>query len=104
MGARVSLEKLARGRQCFLRLPEHCNGDPETTVLCHIRRGGTAGIGMKPPSICAVPMCSDCHSAYDGRVKAGNYSRDQLDAEMLRAHCQWLDWLWSEEIIILVAA
>jgi hypothetical protein len=100
MGARMSLEKLARGRPCFLRLPGHCNGNPETTVLCHIRRGGTAGIGMKPPSICA----SDCHSLYDGRTQDPSYSRTELDAEMLRAHCQWLDYLVKQEIVIVVLA
>lgn len=100
----ASLEKLARGKPCYLRLPGVCNGNPDTTVLCHIRRGNTGGTGIKPPSICAVPMCFDCHNAFDGRYKAHGYTQAELDAEALRAQNQWLAWLWNHEIIIVVAA
>ena len=90
----MQLEKLARGQQCYMRLPGVCNGDPETTVLCHIRRGNLGGIELKPAPVCAVPMCFDCHNAYDSRTRT-KYSRTELDAEALRAQNQWLAWLWS---------
>lgn len=96
------LRKLAAGKECYLRLPGICNYDPASTVLAHIRRGNTAGGGMKPADINGTPLCSACHAVYDGA--RSTYSRTELDAEMLRAHVQWLDWLWTNEIIIVVAA
>jgi hypothetical protein len=98
-----SFESLARNQQCYMRLPGVCNGNPETTVLAHIRRGNLGGTGLKPVSIFAVPMCFDCHNAYDARCRT-KYSRTELDAEALRALGQWLAWLWKEEYLILVAA
>lgn len=97
------LRKLAKGKPCYLRLPEFCTRQDEQTVLAHIRRGNTAGGGMKPADINGCPACSRCHSVYDGE-KQQVYTRTELDAEMLRAHCQWLDWLWKNEIVIVVAA
>lgn len=97
------LRKLAEHQQCYLRLYPFCRPEPGNVVLAHIRRGGTAGGGQKPADINGVPACFYCHKVYDGE-KQPMYSRDQLDAEMLRAHCQWLDFLWKQELIILVAA
>jgi hypothetical protein len=97
-----SLRTIAAGKECYLRLPGVCNYDPASTVLAHIRRGNTAGGGMKPADINAVPCCSACHDAFDGRTRT-SYSRYELDAEMLRAHVQWLDWLFKQEIILVCA-
>lgn len=91
----MKLEQLARGQQCHLRFPAVCNGNRETTVLCHIRRGGLGGTGIKPPSICALPACSSCHDAFDGRAKSP-HSRSQMDADALRGLCQWLAKLHNE--------
>lgn len=85
----MNLRKLAKGQDCMLRLPGICNGNPETTVLAHIRRG-FFGMGIKPVDWCGVWACSDCHDAYDGRRHASKISRERLDAEMLRALCQQL--------------
>jgi len=97
------LRKLAQGKPCYLRLHPFCTHDTAETVLAHIRRGNTAGGGMKPADINGCPACARCHSVYDGENQRV-YSRTELDAEMLRAHCQWLDWLWKNEIVIVVAA
>jgi hypothetical protein len=99
----MKLETLARGQPCFLRLPTVCNGNRETTVLCHIRRGGVGGMGIKPPSICAIPCCDACHSALDGRTKSP-HSRAQIDADALRGLCQWLSWLEKHGHITTEAA
>lgn len=96
-----SLRTIARGQRCYLRLPGIC-GHPETVVLAHIRRGGVAGIGQKPCDPAGLPMCHTCHGVYDGRIRT-EYSREQLDAEALRALVQWLDWLWKNEYLVLVA-
>lgn len=98
------LRQLAKSKPCYLRLPEFCRWTPEHTSLMHIRRGNTAGTSQKPEDINGCPGCDQCHAVYDGRLQQDIYTRTQLDAEMLRAHCQWLDWLWKEEIIIAVIA
>lgn len=99
----MNLRKLAEHQPCYLRLFPFCKPETGNVVLAHIRRGGTAGGGQKPEDINGVPACYGCHSVYDGQPQK-EYTRDQLDAEMLRAHCQWLDFLWKQELIILVAA
>ena len=94
--AKANLRRAARGRECTLRLPGICNGDPETVVLAHIRRGGVGGVGLKPPDACAVLACSACHDALDRRNTMGGYTRDDLDSYTLEALCRTLA-LWSKE-------
>jgi hypothetical protein len=59
------LRKLARGRDCQIRLPGICNFNPETTVLAHYRMAGVSGMGLKAPDICAAWACSACHAYVD---------------------------------------
>ena len=54
---------------CRLQISGVCNHNPETTVLCHIRAFGFAGVGQKPPDIFAVYGCSSCHAVLDDRSK-----------------------------------
>lgn len=63
----MNLRKFAQGKPCQLRIVGVCNFDPETTVLAHIRRGGVAGMGQKPPDICGIHACSNCHDWLDSR-------------------------------------
>ena len=62
------LTKLARGRECKVRLP-CCNHNPETTVLAHFRLAGICGIGMKPHDILGAWACSACHDEIDRRTR-----------------------------------
>lgn len=64
------LTKAARGRECQVRIPGVCNGNPETTVLAHYRMSGTCGVGMKPSDLQGAWACSACHDACDGRSNA----------------------------------
>lgn len=64
--ARIDWRESARGKECQLKLA-CCNRDPETTVLCHLRMFGWAGINQKPDDYLAIYGCSDCHDALDGR-------------------------------------
>lgn len=83
----TDLRKLAAGKDCLLRLPEVCNGNRETVVLCHIKRGWCGSI--KPPDIVAVWGCHACHDVIDRR--AGNpWTEDELDSMILRALCEQL--------------
>lgn len=99
----MNLRKLAEQQPCYLRLYPFCRVEPGNVVLAHIRRGHTAGMSEKAQDVNGVPACFYCHAVYDGQ-KQQVYSREQLDAEMLRAHCQWLDWLVRQEILITVLA
>lgn len=66
----TDLRKLARGRPCMVRYPGICNGNPETTVLAHVRLAGITGVGLKSPDPLASWCCSSCHDAADGRANS----------------------------------
>lgn len=63
------LRKSAKGEDCTLQIHPYCNGNPETTVLCHLPSG--SGMGQKSPDWFAVYGCSSCHDIIDGRTKVG---------------------------------
>lgn len=77
----------------MVRLPGVCNFDETTTVLAHVRRGGVAGMGQKPPDLCGVWACSACHDVIDGRVSAPN---GDCEAEVLAALCRTLKHVSAE--------
>ena len=66
----VNLRDHARGKECTVRLPGICNGNPETTVLAHYRVSGISGIGKKPPDLIGAWACSDCHRYVDTHKEA----------------------------------
>ncbi len=60
------LREEARDKECQIRIPGICNGDPATTVLCHLNSGG---MGCKASDLaCGSWGCSSCHDAVDGRI------------------------------------
>jgi ferredoxin len=61
----MNLRKLARGRDCQIRLAGICNHNPETTVLAHYRMAGLSGMGIKSPDVCGAWACSNCHAYVD---------------------------------------
>jgi len=65
---KANLRKQARGRDCTVRIPGICNGNPETSVLAHYRLAGTCGIGIKPDDMQAAIACNCCHDVIDGRI------------------------------------
>ncbi len=54
----------AKGEECTARL-EVCNGNPETTVCCHI---GGSGMGTKNSDLFVFYGCSSCHDEIDRRT------------------------------------
>ncbi len=88
----TKLRKSARNQPCHLRIPGVCNGNPETTVLCHIRRGHVAGMGQKPPDVCGVFGCSDCHDLIDGRQNIMFLTEAEIDGLILEGHMRTLAW------------
>jgi hypothetical protein len=85
----VNLRKLAKGQDCQARLPG-CLVSPDTVVLAHIRRANVAGMGQKPPDLCGVYACANCHNLIDGRQHLANFSRLELDQMILYAMCRTL--------------
>jgi hypothetical protein len=59
------LRKSARGRDCTVRIPGVCNGNPETVVLAHLNGGG---MGTKRHDIHGAYCCSACHDEIDRRT------------------------------------
>lgn len=74
----ANLRKEARGRECTVRIPGYCNGNPETSVLAHYRLAGTCGTGCKPDDTQAAIACNCCHDLIDGRKKTTDYTYDEL--------------------------
>ncbi len=64
--------------------PGYCNGNPETTVLAHIRIAGLCGTGIKPPDLIAAIACSSCHDEIDRRTRL-------VDAEYAKS-ARWREW------------
>lgn len=94
--AKKSLRTLARGQECMVRLVGICNFNAETTVLAHIRRGGVAGAGQKPPDTCGVWACSACHDEIDARA---NRFKSDIDGDILEALCRQLAWYDKHEVL-----
>lgn len=91
----TKLRNAARGKPCQLRIPLVCNGDPETVVLAHVRRGGVAGIGQKPNDLIAIHACDACHSAMDRRTGIDAVP----DSYILEALCRTLDAVVREGLV-----
>lgn len=66
----MNLRKYAKGKPCQIRVPNHCNGNPETSVWCHVRIIGISGAGLKAPDLLGAIGCSACHDVVDGRTKS----------------------------------
>ena len=70
----VNYRKEARGRECQIRVDGVCEGNSDTTVLCHLPG---AGIARKQNDIHGAWGDDACHAAVDGRIKTG-HSRQTL--------------------------
>lgn len=77
------LRDSARGKNCTLRLIGTCNGNNETTVLCHV--GRRRGMGIKSSDSMSIYACSSCHDALDGRTKYDEILNTNIYEDVLRA-------------------
>jgi hypothetical protein len=82
------LRDSARGEDCTLQIHPYCNGNPETTVLCHLPSG--SGMGQKSPDWFAVYACSRCHDIIDRRVNVE--SRILCDIEGIKNDALFRTW------------
>ena len=94
----MNLRKLARGQECMVRIPGVCNHNSETTVLAHIRHQWLSR-GSKPPDICGVWACSNCHDLIDGRTRHNIVYGAILDNHILCALMRQLHWYVKEGIL-----
>lgn len=84
------LRKSARGQDCTLSIPDVCNYNPETVVLCHFPSEIAAS---KSTDMSSGFGCSACHDVIDGRVP---YDFEPGDKEYFmrrsqnRTHNVWL--------------
>lgn len=74
----MNLRKYAAGKPCMIRIESICNGNPETTVLAHLRMAGITGVGLKAPDLFGAWACSACHDAVDKRGKLDDFSHGSL--------------------------
>lgn len=85
------LRESARGMPCFINIPNVCNQNPETTVLCHLNGGG---MGTKKSDVFAAFGCSACHDVIDGRASHGlspHYVKEVHKDAVFRTQQYWLD-------------
>jgi hypothetical protein len=94
----ADLRKLARGRECEVRLPGICNHNPETTVLAHYRLSGLSGMGIKPIDIIAAYSCSCCHDACDRRTHT-DLDRDYVRLALAEGVMRTLAMLVKEGVL-----
>lgn len=94
----ADLRKLAKGRECQVRLPGICNQDNETTVLAHYRLIGVSGMGLRATDVCASYACSACHDAADFRMKT-EHSDDYIRRCHLEGVMRTLNILVKEGVL-----
>lgn len=97
----MNLRKEARGRDCTIRLPGICNGDPATTVYAHIRQIGITGMGYRPNAKDGkfepgAFSCSACHDAVDRRDRWTHIDPTMLQWALYRAHIETWRILFDE--------
>jgi len=78
------LRDSARGEECTFQIPGVCNGNPETTVLCHLP-DESHGMGRKSDDFCSAYGCSACHDFLDGRNRPKGILLANVEAFTLRA-------------------
>lgn len=94
-----NLRNSARGKSCTLRLIGTCNGNGETTVLCHV--GRRRGMGLKSSDSMSIYACSSCHDALDGRVKYDESLNPNIYEDVLRAVEETQEQFIEEGIMVI---
>lgn len=94
------LTKLAKGQDCQIRIPGHCNFDSATTVLAH---DNGAGMSIKHHDLLATHACSACHDVVDGRVKV-KINPLLIRLYLLEGILRTIGWLISRGYVEIVNA
>jgi hypothetical protein len=67
------LRDSARGQDCTFQIVDVCNGDSNTTVLCHLP-DESHGMAKKADDFCAGFGCSSCHADIDNVSRSTEYA------------------------------
>jgi hypothetical protein len=96
------IRESARGEDCQIRLPGHCNHNRETTVWAH-GNGSAAGkgIGMKSDDLLGSYACSDCHDVYDRRAPTA-MPRVEVELAFWEGHARSLILLIKKGVIAVM--
>lgn len=78
------IRDFAKGKPCTLRIPGVCKGRQYTTVACHVN-SNYKGVANKSPDMFTVIGCAHCHRFIDEDFWKHDYTKEQRDAELLRA-------------------
>lgn len=87
----IKITQSAKGEECQVRYPNHCNFNSETTIFAH--KGG-GGMGIKSSEIHGAYCCSSCHDIYDNRVRDKSLSRIVID-------CYFYEGIFRTQQILL---
>ncbi len=92
----MNLRETAKHQDCTFNIPNVCNYNRETTVLCHLPDdSGTGKMGGKTSdSISAAFGCSACHDVIDRRSNKELSDADReffMRRAMLRTWRTWID-------------
>lgn len=91
----------AEGEECTIRIPEFCNGNSETTVLCHLP-DQSAGMARKADDVSAAYGCSSCHDVIDGRKSwPGHYDLADREWFMRRAQTRTARRMIEKGVLII---
>jgi hypothetical protein len=99
----VNLRKQARGRECQIRVPNHCLRTTETVVGCHLRMAGLTGFGLKADDLFISWGCYACHQIVDGQ-RNSEFSHDERRLMLLEGVIRTQAILLNEGKINIVTA
>ena len=94
----VDLRREAKGRECQIRIPGICSGDPTTTVLAHLRMVGVSGMGIRSEDVLGSHACHRCHDVVDFRVSAP-FTRDEIKLMHHEGVARTISLLVSERLL-----
>ena len=91
----MNLRETARNQDCTFNIPNVCNHNRETVVLCHLPDdSGTGKMGGKSPDWIAAFGCSDCHDVIDRRNNTKTTHEEDREFYMRRAMVRtWRIWI-----------
>lgn len=91
------LRQLAKGKPCMART-QWCNGNPETTVLCHLAdQWAGRGFAHKSHDLLAFLGCHACHDVIDGRAHINETTREERRQWGYEAVCRTLAYFLDNE-------
>lgn len=77
-----AITAIAEGQPCMAYTPL-CNGDPRTTVWCHLNDLALGrGASFKTPDIMGFFGCSGCHDYVDGRRGGATFEEKRSYAHL----------------------